>query len=128
MTESEMFEKSFERPTNYFKLTTREQWAIDERLGVLDWIGDDLSEEDRERYKAHYEEAESNECEECRDYKETLERIVANDTAADEIHCGCCVMLRAEVERLRSFDRTQTIKRTSAKNDIFKLQLEKDIK
>ena len=41
-------------------------------------------------------------CEECKDYRETFERIVANDTAKDEVHCGCCVQLRAEVLRLRA--------------------------
>ena len=56
MTEREMFEKSFERPKNYFKLPTREQWAVDQRLGILDWEGRDLTKEDKERYDAHYKE------------------------------------------------------------------------
>jgi hypothetical protein len=40
-------------------------------------------------------------CEECISQKELLDRIVADDTAKDEVHCGCCVMLRLEVGRLR---------------------------
>lgn len=55
MTEQEMFEKSFERPKNYFKLTPRRQWEIDENLGILDWIGNNLSDEDLKRFKEHYE-------------------------------------------------------------------------
>ncbi len=55
MTEREMFEKSFERPRNFFKLSGEEQWAIDKRLGILDWRGEDLSEEDKKRFKEHYD-------------------------------------------------------------------------
>jgi hypothetical protein len=54
MTEREMFEKSFERPSNYFKLDFETQWEIDKELGILDWIGKDLSKEDMERFKNHY--------------------------------------------------------------------------
>lgn len=54
MTEREMFEKSFQRPTNYFKLSENQQWAIDSQLGILDWQGLDLTKEDQERFKAHY--------------------------------------------------------------------------
>jgi hypothetical protein len=54
MTEREMFEKSFERPTNYFKLSAEERWMIDKRLGILDWEGRDLSKEDMKRFHAHY--------------------------------------------------------------------------
>ena len=49
MTQKEMFEKSFGRPSNYFELSGEEQWNIDKRLGILDWAGDDLSKEDIER-------------------------------------------------------------------------------
>ncbi len=56
MTEREMFEKSFERPPNYFKLSYQEQWAIDKELGILDWEGEGLSEADSARFKAHYRE------------------------------------------------------------------------
>ena len=55
MTEREMFEKSFQRPKNFFDLSPEEQWAIDKKLGILDWNGDDLTAEDRKRFKAHYE-------------------------------------------------------------------------
>jgi len=54
MTEREMFEKSFERPNDYFQLTERHQWEIDARLGILDWEGADLSKEDKERFRNHY--------------------------------------------------------------------------
>lgn len=54
MTEREMFERSFKRPKNYFKLSKKEQWAIDKRLNILDWKGNDLSTEDIKRFKAHY--------------------------------------------------------------------------
>jgi hypothetical protein len=54
MTEQEMFEKSFERPANYFKLTQREQWDIAAKLGILDWQGLDLTREDKERFRKHY--------------------------------------------------------------------------
>ena len=53
MTEKEMFEKSFERPMNYFQLTLSEQWDIDKGLGILDWIGD-LTEEEKKRFLEHY--------------------------------------------------------------------------
>ena len=55
MTEREMFEKSFQRPKNYFKLSAREQWDIDKDLGILDWEGKSLTEEDRKRFREHYE-------------------------------------------------------------------------
>jgi hypothetical protein len=55
LSEREMFEKSFQRPKNYFKLTPRRQWEIDEDLGILDWKGDGLNKEDKKRFKEHYE-------------------------------------------------------------------------
>lgn len=55
MTEREMFEKSFQRPRNYPQLSPAEQWAIDKSLGILDWNGDGLTEEDLARLKAHYD-------------------------------------------------------------------------
>lgn len=55
MSEREMFEKSFQRPKNYFKLSARQQWDIDARLGILDWNGDGLSEADIKRFEEHYE-------------------------------------------------------------------------
>jgi hypothetical protein len=54
MTESEMFEKSFQRPRNYFKLTPRRQWEIDVELGILDWLGAELTSEEKVRFNAHY--------------------------------------------------------------------------
>jgi hypothetical protein len=57
MTEREMFERSFLRPKNYFKLSAAEQWQIDLDLGILDWEGTGLSEEDVKRFEAHYKES-----------------------------------------------------------------------
>jgi len=54
MNEREMFEKSFERPKNYFELSEERQWQIDKSLGILDWSGEGLSKEDIERFKNHY--------------------------------------------------------------------------
>lgn len=54
MTEREMFEKSFQRPSNYFKLDAGIQWSIDAELGILDWEGSDLSKEDMIRFWNHY--------------------------------------------------------------------------
>jgi len=54
MTEKEMFEKSFERPTNFFNLSEKTRWSIDKKLGILDWKGEFLSKEDVERFKNHY--------------------------------------------------------------------------
>jgi len=50
-----MFEQSFKRPKNYFKLSGAEQWAIDKSLGILDWEGGFLTENDKKRFKEHYE-------------------------------------------------------------------------
>ena len=55
MTEREMFEVSFHRPSNYFKLTPRRQWEIDDDLGILDWLGEDLSDDDKKRFTDHYD-------------------------------------------------------------------------
>jgi len=55
MTEREMFERSFQRPRNYTKLSSREQWAIDKRLGILDWNGSGLTKADRKRLEEYYE-------------------------------------------------------------------------
>ena len=49
-----MFEESFKRPSYFFSLTPEHQWSIDSRLGILDWKGEDLTDEDRLRYKKHY--------------------------------------------------------------------------
>lgn len=49
-----MFEQSFKRPQNYFKLSVQRQWEIDADLGILDWVGLGLTKEDKERFKKHY--------------------------------------------------------------------------
>lgn len=54
MTEQQMFEKSFERPKNYFKLSPERQWEIDKELGILDWNGSNLTKEEIKRFKDHY--------------------------------------------------------------------------
>ena len=55
MTEREMFHQSFKRPRNFLKLTEEERWEIDKKLGLLDWSGEGLSEQDMERIKNHYD-------------------------------------------------------------------------
>lgn len=37
---SDMAQKAKRRPPNYAKLSAREQWDIDKRLGILDWDGE----------------------------------------------------------------------------------------
>lgn len=32
-----MVDQALKRPSNYATLSPREQWAIDKRLGILDW-------------------------------------------------------------------------------------------
>ena len=49
-----MFEASFQRPKNFFKLSPERQWEIDKYLGILDWMGSDLTEEDIKRFNDHY--------------------------------------------------------------------------
>lgn len=56
MTEREMFEKSFQRPRNYLNLSPDFQWAIDKSLGILDWEGSNLTEEDYKRIKEYYDQ------------------------------------------------------------------------
>ena len=55
LTQEEMFERSFQRPSNYFSLTGSEQWDIDKKLGILDWDGTHMTEAERARYHAHYD-------------------------------------------------------------------------
>jgi len=57
MTEREMFEKSFRRPRDFLKLSPETQWAIDKSLGILDWEGSGLTEDDMKRLKEHYDPA-----------------------------------------------------------------------
>lgn len=54
MTEEEMFEQSFQRPSNYFELTPERQWEIDDNLGILDWKGNNLTPEQKIRFLHHY--------------------------------------------------------------------------
>lgn len=54
MSESEMFERSFLRPRNYFLLCPQHQYEIDKDLGILDWAGE-MTEEERVRFRAHYQ-------------------------------------------------------------------------
>lgn len=49
-----MFEKSFQRPKDYFKLSSERQWEIDKSLGILDWMGGDLSKEDIKRFNEYF--------------------------------------------------------------------------
>jgi hypothetical protein len=55
----DMFERSFDRPKDFFKLIPEEQWAIDKRLGILDWDGSALTPEQLERFHKHYNEPTS---------------------------------------------------------------------
>jgi len=50
-----MFERSFGRPKNYFKLSYETQWDIDDKLGILDWDEKILTPEDRKRFDEHYD-------------------------------------------------------------------------
>ncbi len=54
MTQREMFEASFQRPKNFLELSMEERWAIDKKLGILDWNSSDLSHEDVKRIYDHY--------------------------------------------------------------------------
>lgn len=55
LSEAEMFKKSFERPTNYFKLSASEQWAIDKDLGILDWKAEWLTYAQKVQFEHHYD-------------------------------------------------------------------------
>lgn len=61
MTEREMFERSFQRPKNYFRLSGSVQWEIDKSLGILDWAGENLTVKDKKRFKDHYENLDESE-------------------------------------------------------------------
>lgn len=55
-----MFDKQFGRPSNYFTLSGREQWAIDAALGILDWPTEgqfhmQLTAAHVARLRAHYD-------------------------------------------------------------------------
>jgi len=53
-SERDMFEASFGRPKNFFKLSAERQWEIDKSLGILDWAGEGLTEDDKKRINDHY--------------------------------------------------------------------------
>jgi hypothetical protein len=57
MTRAAMFERQFARPSNYFKLSGAQQWAVDHELGLLDWPGEgvDLTPDQQARMRAHYD-------------------------------------------------------------------------
>ena len=55
MTNDEMYEKSFERPRDYFHLSRDEQDLIDISLGIRAWVGTGLKEHQEERFAAHYD-------------------------------------------------------------------------
>lgn len=55
LTPREMFERSFDRPSNFFELPPGDQWDIDKRLGILDWVFDDPTPEETARFRAHYD-------------------------------------------------------------------------
>ncbi len=54
MSNKEMFEKSFQRPKNFFELSPETQWDIDKSLGILDWEGGKLTDEEEVRFQNHY--------------------------------------------------------------------------
>jgi NTP pyrophosphatase (non-canonical NTP hydrolase) len=58
LTDVQLFERSFYRPKNFFMLSASLQWAIDKKLGLLDWNANNLTDEDRARYEAHYKKQE----------------------------------------------------------------------
>lgn len=39
MSQADLFEYAMKRPQNYHKLSARDQWSVDKRLGILDWDG-----------------------------------------------------------------------------------------
>lgn len=55
MTQEEMFEKCFERPKNFYKLSYREQQKIDAKLGILAFDVVHLSLERQRRFTAYFE-------------------------------------------------------------------------
>jgi hypothetical protein len=47
MSHEDMLQQALKRPKNYFALPEEDKWAIDRRLGILDWKGPKTPEEDR---------------------------------------------------------------------------------
>lgn len=54
MDEYRMYQKSFERPTDFFQLSDEKQWEIDEELGIQDWSGTDLTKNEMKLFREHY--------------------------------------------------------------------------
>jgi len=91
MTEREMFEKSFQRPSNYFKLSSERQWEIDKELGILDWMGDDLSKEDMERFHIHYDiNTKTKKKPTLKDAFEAGKELTSHEWHMDEFHGTSC--------------------------------------
>lgn len=43
-----------DRPSTYFKLSSKRQWEIDSAIGILDWDGKDMSEEEKEEFYKYF--------------------------------------------------------------------------
>lgn len=41
----DMVAKALKRPKNFLRLSSREQWDIDKKLGLLDWDGPETDED-----------------------------------------------------------------------------------
>ena len=54
MTQQEMFEKSFQRPSNFLHLPHEERNKIDEELGLTDWDLGTLSTSDCQKLFEFY--------------------------------------------------------------------------
>ena len=86
-----MYEKSFQRPANYFKLSAERQCEIDSNLGILDWKGDNLTKEQKERFTSHY--TKKRKCKRCgsndgmKKHPCPYESEIRNNS---ENYCNCC--------------------------------------
>lgn len=47
------FEQAMKRPSNFYSLSGMEKWAIDRRLGILDWDGR-LTEDQTQQYNKRF--------------------------------------------------------------------------
>lgn len=48
---SHMVDQALKRPPDYWRLSAQQQWAIDARLGILDW---DPTPEEEEEYRQRW--------------------------------------------------------------------------
>lgn len=56
----ELFEKTFQRPKNFFNLPVEKMLAIDKKLGLVDWSGwFDLTDKEKQRFRDHYDKSET---------------------------------------------------------------------